>query len=222
MFKVETEFPIAFDSPDHIYPWGTKRDNHSDTRFILQSIEFIKKIKNKEDIKVMDLGCSGGGLIKEWLSYTDYAIGLEGSDYSIKHQRAEWPELHNKNLFTCDISRPFKISKDDIPYKCDIITAWEVIEHMNPTRLDLFFDNIWNHLEDGGIFLGSGSDVSDSHEGHELHLSPFSKEKWETEIIPLDKFNIIAFPVSNVVRNGCSFYFCIQKVKDKNQLVSLF
>ena len=33
-FRVETEYPIAFDSPDHLYPWGTKRDNHTSESFI--------------------------------------------------------------------------------------------------------------------------------------------------------------------------------------------
>ncbi len=25
-FRVETEYPIAIDSPDHLYPWGTKNE----------------------------------------------------------------------------------------------------------------------------------------------------------------------------------------------------
>ena len=98
MFRVETEFPIAFDSPDHLMPWGTKRDNHSSPSFIQESIAHFKMDRS---VKFMDLGCSGGGLVKEWLTYTNFAIGLEGSDYSLKHKRASWPELYKRNLFTC-------------------------------------------------------------------------------------------------------------------------
>tara|TARA_R110000744_G_scaffold46571_4_gene102906 strand:+ start:2026 stop:2703 length:678 start_codon:yes stop_codon:yes gene_type:complete len=225
MFSVETDFPIAFDSPDHLMPWGAKRDNHSDTKFILQGIEYSKP-KNqdgsKRAIKVADLGCSGGGLIKEWLDYTPMAIGLEGSDYSAKHQRAEWRTLYNNNLFTCDISRPFQINYNNEPYKADFISAWEVIEHIEPTRLGVLFDNVWNHLEDGGIFLGSGAHESDSPEGMELHLSLHTQIEWESEIFPLDKFNIIPYPLTSHVRSGCDFYFCIQKKEDPNRLVSLF
>ena len=217
MFRIETEYPIAFDSPDHIKPWGTKRDNHSDTRFILNSLNHI----NKTPARVMDLGC-GGGLIKEWLSYTECAIGLEGSDYSLKNNRAEWPELANKNLFTCDVSRPYQVYYNDEKYKCNMISAWEVIEHIHPDRLDVFFDNVWNHLDEGGIFLGSASDVPDSPEGLELHLSAFSQEKWENELIPLDKFEVISYPFDAYVRYGCSFYFCIRKRDNERQLKSLF
>ena len=127
MFRVETEFPIAFDSPDHLMPWGTKRDNHSSTSFIQESIAHFKMDRS---VKFMDLGCSGGGLVKEWLTYTNFAIGLEGSDYSLKHKRASWPELYKRNLFTCDISRPYKVSYNSQVYKCDLISAWEVVEHI--------------------------------------------------------------------------------------------
>ena len=222
MFKVVTDYPIAFDSPDHLYPHGTKRDNFTDVHFILQFIEWYKSIyiagipaiRYTDPLTIMDVGCSGGALVKDWLKYTPYAVGLEGSDYSVKHERAEWPDLYNKNLFTCDISREFQVYYDDIPYECDLITAWEVIEHIPPDRLDIFFKNIWKHLKEGGVFLGSGCAASDKTGGVELHLSAFPKEKWEREIIPKDKFNIIAYPLIAVVRIA-DFYFCTIKSSKK-------
>ena len=207
MFRVETEFPIAFDSPDHLMPWGTKRDNHSSTSFIQESIAHFKMDRS---VKFMDLGCSGGGLVKEWLTYTNFAIGLEGSDYSLKHKRASWPELYKRNLFTCDISRPYKVSYNSQVYKCDLISAWEVVEHIETTRLDVFFNNIWEHLEDGGLFLASGHTESDAPEGVELHLSAFPKEKWIDELIPTDKFYVIEYPLESVVRQG-HFFLSLQK-----------
>lgn len=209
MFRVETEFPIAFDSPDHLMPWGTKRDNHSSTSFITEVISYLGLDRK---IKFMDLGCSGGGLVKEWLRYTKHSVGLEGSDYSLKHERAEWPTLYNKSLFTCDISRPYKVYYNDDNYKCNLISAWEVIEHIDPTRLDVFFKNIWDHLEDGGIFVGSGATESDMPEGVELHLSAFPKEKWINELIPTDMFEFEEYPIKSVVRTGCDFYFCLKKI----------
>ena len=141
-FKVETEFPIAFDSPDHLYPWGTKHDNHTNENFVQ---EIISRFVSKSKVKVIDLGCSGGGLIRSWLSHTENAIGLEGSDYSVKAGRAEWPALYNKNLFTCDVSRPYQIMQDGEPFKANIITAWELIEHIEPTRVDEFLKMIDRH-----------------------------------------------------------------------------
>jgi hypothetical protein len=54
----------------------------------------------------MDLGCSGGGIILDALLRGHMAIGLEGSDVSLKQQRAEWRVIPN-HLFTCDITKPF-------------------------------------------------------------------------------------------------------------------
>jgi len=38
----------------------------------------------------MDIRCSGGGLVLDGILKGHFAIGLEGSDYSKKRQRAEW------------------------------------------------------------------------------------------------------------------------------------
>jgi predicted TPR repeat methyltransferase len=215
-FRVETEFPIAFDSPDHLYPWGTKRDNNTNEGFIR---DIISRFLSDNKVRVIDLGCSGGGLIKNWLDYTEYAIGLEGSDYSVKHERAEWPELHNKNLFTCDVTRPYQIMYDDKPYKANIITAWELIEHIEPTRVDDFFKMIDNHLEVDGIFVGSGTDSSDCPEGQELHLSPYEKSFWDHHAAKF-YYQDIPYPFAHSVRTG-SYLFCYKKT-DPNKLQALF
>ena len=33
-YKIETKFPVAFESLDHLHPFGTVRDNHSNSVFI--------------------------------------------------------------------------------------------------------------------------------------------------------------------------------------------
>lgn len=173
-FTIKTEFPVAFDSPDHIYPWGTANDNTSHPGFV----EDIQNYFQQKEIFFMDLGCSGGQLVKEFLDAGAIAIGLEGSDYSIQHNRANWPELNNKNLFTCDISQPYQILFNNNSVKFDCISAWEVVEHIKTDRLDQFFENIFNHLNDKGIFCCSISTVPDPHGEIELHQTVWSKEKW--------------------------------------------
>ena len=215
-FRVETEYPIAFDSPDHLYPWGTKRDNHTNENFVR---EILARFLIEGKIHVMDLGCSGGGLIKSWLDHTEYAIGLEGSDYSAKNARAEWPELHNKNLFTCDVSRPYQVMYDDKPYKANIITAWELIEHIEPSRVDEFFKMVDKHLVVEGVFVGSGSAEHDAPEGHELHLSPHDKTFWDEKATQLG-YEVISYPFGQIVREG-SFRFCYKK-NDLSKLRPLF
>jgi SAM-dependent methyltransferase len=180
MIKVITKYPIAFDSPDHLYPWGTKRDNSTNIKFI----DEIENYFGNKKISYMDIGCSGGQLVKDFGERGHISIGLEGSDYSLINDRANWAELANKLLFTCDVSYPFTILNDDEPLKFDCITAWELIEHLHPERLDAFFQNVLNHLSDDGLFCASIATVPDKPEGHDLHLSVFSPQTWIEEILP--------------------------------------
>ena len=215
-FRVETEYPIAIDSPDHLYPWGTKNDNSTNENFVQ---EIISRFLSNNKLRVIDLGCSGGALIKSWLNHTEYAVGLEGSDYSAKNARAEWPELHNKNLFTCDVSRPYQIMYDDKPYRANIITAWELIEHIDPSRVDDFFSMVDKHLVEDGIFVGSGTNTSDAPEGHELHISRHEKPFWDEKAKGL-YYKDVPYPFGHFVRDG-SYLFCYKKT-NPNKLEVLF
>ena len=191
--KIETEYPIAFDSPDHLIPEGTKNDNSTNPYFIKD----VERYFNRK-VRALDLGCSGGQLIRDFITEGHVAIGLEGSDYSIKHQRANWPELHNKALFTCDISRPFKVLDDNTPVQFDCISAWEVIEHIHPTRLDQFFTNITNHMHESSIFVGS---IFLGHSVHDVwHQSALSAQEW-TPILERFFKPLPQCPIANWVRN---------------------
>ena len=69
--EVTTDKPVAIDSLDHIHPWGTKQDNSKNLRF-------NKKIFNWmpiENLRVLDIGCSGGGFVKSMHDAGALAIG---------------------------------------------------------------------------------------------------------------------------------------------------
>lgn len=209
LFKVITEYPVAFDSPDHLYPWGTMRDNSTNAWFIA---EVLNRCGN-QPINFMDLGCSGGQLTIDFLNKGNNAIGLEGSDYSAKIGRANWGEYYNKNLFTCDISRPFQVLYNDEPYKCDCITAWEVIEHLSKEGLDNMFNNILNHLKDDGFFCGTISMKQEILEGFVLHQTVMDKNAWYEFLQNyFDTSNTYDF--QNAVRNDDgSFHVLLKKKK---------
>lgn len=215
--KIKTDYPIAFDSPDHLYPWGTKNDNHTSPELIRE----IEKYFVNKRLSILDIGCSGGQFVLDFHNRGHLAVGIEGSDYSIRHQRANWPAWHNRLLFTCDASRPYEITDDqDKKIIFDCISAWEVIEHIHPDSLDQFFENISNHMHDESIFIGSVSLVGDYHDGNgafdkkvELHQSIFSKEKWVNEILG-KRFNVFEYDFSHKVRHETtSFYVRLTKKK---------
>ena len=150
--KLITEYPIAYESLDHLYPHGTIRDNTRYPRFVEKCEEILG---NKSELSFLDLGCSGGGMVLEAALRGHTAMGLEGSDSSKKEQRAEW-RLLGERLKTCDITKPFRLENlDGEVKKFDIITAWEVMEHIQETDLPQMLENIRNHLSDTGYFVAS-------------------------------------------------------------------
>lgn len=204
MIKIKTDFPVAFDSYDHIRPHGTANDNYTN----LQYIEEIENYFKGRQIAYLDLGCAGGQLAIDFLNRGHLSVGLEGSDYSLQRKRANWAVHTNTALFTCDISRPFEVLDDnDERILFDCISANEVLEHIPNERLNALMQNIYNHLADGGIFVGSVATTVEP-----WHVSVFSKEYWYNEIFePL--FFVEEYPFKNKVRSSesTSFYVMLKK-----------
>lgn len=179
---LKTDYPVALESDDHKFPFGTKQDDTRHPRFI-RKCESLFSVDR--DIKFLDLGCSGGGMVLDACLRGHIGIGLEGSDFSYLNQRAEWRVLHN-NLFTCDISKDFtlcdKTSSEIV--KFEVITAWEVLEHLTEDELKQLFINIKKHLTDDGYFIGSVSTVDSFYPGTSINLHKTVKPReWWLEKI---------------------------------------
>jgi 2-polyprenyl-3-methyl-5-hydroxy-6-metoxy-1,4-benzoquinol methylase len=152
MITVNTDYPIAVDSLDHINPYGCIQDSNTNYDYI----DEIKNYFNNKQLKVLDIGCAGGQLMIDHHNKGDIAVGLEGSSNAINGKgKGNWSTFKDKVLFLCDASRPYyiKINKEII--KFNFIQSWEVIEHIPGERLNTFFTNIKNHLDDDGLFCGS-------------------------------------------------------------------
>ena len=54
---LKTDYPVAFNSPDHLMPWGTMRDNTTNADFIEEIHEFIKLNYGLDNFNFLDLGC---------------------------------------------------------------------------------------------------------------------------------------------------------------------
>lgn len=176
-FRLLTEHPVAVYSQDHIVPGGTMHDNSRNSRFNKKLYRLLLHIS---PIRICDLGCAGGGFVKDCLDDGHVAIGIEGSDYSTKWdgpggtreerelrkpgRRAEWATIPD-NLFTADITKPFEVTVGDPadrmsfrPAVFDVFTAWEVMEHLHESDLPVLCDNVRHHLAPGGIWVMSVSE----------------------------------------------------------------
>jgi len=166
-FYLETEHPIAEDSPDHIQPRATARDNSKNRNFN----KSLRDLYPDRPLAVLDFGCAGGGMVRTLIEDGFTAIGLEGSDYNLENQSKEWPYIPD-NLFTCDIGFPFVLhTGDGKPYQFDIVTAWEFVEHLPEDRLPTMIANAKKHLKVGGLMVGSTNKFGSVFDGVEHHLT---------------------------------------------------
>ena len=182
-WQVETAHPVAIDSLDHLHPFGTATDNHRSDAFC-QRLRDLLKTENPPSI--LDIGCAGGAMVSDMWSQGWDAIGIEGSDYSLINRRAEWEYFAGECLFTADATKPFTIqrkSEDGIfTARFDVVTAWEVLEHIEETDLDCFLDNITFHIKTDGYFICSIASFPSPHDGVELHRTLREPAWWEAKL----------------------------------------
>jgi 2-polyprenyl-3-methyl-5-hydroxy-6-metoxy-1,4-benzoquinol methylase len=177
LFVAQTDSPVATDSPDHKWPKGTAADNSSNRNF---NLKLYAHFNGRSDLRVLDLGCAGGGFVKSFLEDGYVAVGVEGSDWSKKLRSAEWDTIPH-HLLTSDITRPFEIrtlAGEPVRFHC--VTAWEVLEHIPMEKLLFLIQNITKHLTSDGIFVASVDTAPDSNPvtGAVYHATLRPKRWW--------------------------------------------
>lgn len=209
--EVKTDKPVAVDSPDHICPVGAANDNHSHQGYIDEVVSYFAG----KQMNVMDLGCAGGQLAVDFYHRGHFSIGLEGSSFPKENERFNWSRHAGTVLHNADLTEPYEIYRDGERVLFDCISAWEVVEHIHPDKLQVFFDNIESNLKPDGIFVASINISPDdrtlpSGEVLHLHQSVFPEDHWRNVI--LSDRDIIPYPFKNAVR-VCkeSFNICLKR-----------
>lgn len=206
---VDTEKPIAFDSPDHLVPWGTANDNSRNYRFNEKIYQIYYSYPRPW--RILDIGCAGGGFVRDCLNDGCFAIGLEGSDYSKKFKRAEWATIPD-NLFTCDVTEDFDIAIQTGDKKTavsfEIITSWELMEHIAEDKIVAVAQNVKKHLAPHGLWIMSVATVDDIVNGINLHQTVKPKEWWIEKFSSLGLYHIptfVDFFNTQFVRGGTKY-----------------
>ena len=176
MITLDTQFPIAYESDDHRFPWGTRTSNANNGYF---RAKLLRLFDENINWALLDLGCSGGAFVESLHEMGVAAVGIEGSDYSWKNKRGSWSKLGGHRLFTSDITKPFSLRLHDVPMMFDVITAWDVLEHLHRGDFATTFENVHRHLKNEGICIFSVATVSDCVNGVELHKTIMSRNHWE-------------------------------------------
>jgi hypothetical protein len=170
---INTDHPVAIYSDDHKFPRGVRNDNSRHPRFV----RAVEQVFNRK-VRHLDLGCAGGGLVLDFLLRGHESVGIEGSDFALREQRAEWRVIP-RHLFTADITKPFSFSRaDGSKARFDVITAWEVLEHIPEASLSGMCTNLRENLSEDGIFVGSIATFEDR--------DPETGAVWHVTVKPRD------------------------------------
>jgi len=173
-FSIDTQHEFAFNSQDFINPKGSKND-------FTRSPSFVGSVNRMfgRSVSYLDIGCANGGLVNDFLVQGNVAIGIEGSDLGFVTKQDHWKVIP-KTLFNADVTKPFFMKKDSQPCTFDVIGAWEVLEHIQEEDLDVFFENVLNHLSDNSIFMASVAQFPDfdPQTGEAWHVTLKSRDWW--------------------------------------------
>ena len=212
--KLITQHPIAETSVDHLFPRGTANDNTRWPRFV----RCCEETFNYKTLNFLDLGCAGGGLVRDFALRGHFGMGLEGSDYSKNRLRAEWRTIPG-HLFTCDIAEEFTIvsRSDSSIITFDVISAWDVLEHIEKQRLPIVLDNVARHLSIDGVFIGTVSlrkaRIQPGAEEVNHHATVETRQWWEETFtlagffyLPDHKFQPKDYPRGNGILFPADFF----------------
>lgn len=178
--RLLTDHPIAIHSDDQLFPRGAANDNTRYPRFCIKCEELLGA-----QLRTLDLGCAGGGIVWDFALRGHRSVGLDGSDFALKRQAGMWRLIPNQ-LFTCDITEKYSLvhTETSDPVLFDVISAFEVLEHIPEDRLPQFFSNIKRHLAPKGLFIASVATFPDfdSRTGAVWHVTVKPRNWWLAQL----------------------------------------
>ena len=99
-------------------------------------------ISTQSEVKILDVGCAGGAFLRAAQMENLVATGVEPS---------KWLGEYGRTQYGLDIRTGVLEGQDFAPKSFDIITMWDVIEHVPDPDRDL--KHIATLLKDDGIFV---------------------------------------------------------------------
>lgn len=165
-----THHPHPVDSPDYTHPWGARNDD-------THSPEFVQWVKEHASPGAfcLDLGCAGGGLVADLREAGFEAYGIEGSTAPKEIGREAWLKYPDA-FFHADLGKPWIIAA--LRGEFEVISAWEVLEHIPEQEVGIFLRNVASHLKPGGWFAGTISLREDVVDGIRYHQTVKDLRWW--------------------------------------------
>ena len=163
-FILERTPPLSFNKDgkidlDIMYP--PSMEIRTDDSPYFEFYKCIKATFNLDEIQTFcDIGCSTGHLVYNMLNHTD-ACGVEYFEY----QKENSNDLVKECINVFDIRDPI-----DFDIEFDLVNCTEVAEHIDPSFLHIFLDNIKKIT--GKYLILTWSSTYPTEDGPPQHVSP--------------------------------------------------
>jgi hypothetical protein len=153
-------------------------DSNSQAHVLWSNAEIVHYISElafslSERPAVVEFGC---GAAHQFYFFREFGIqdyvGLDGNPYFIELNRhlADFSD-HFK---VADLQRPVRLGLDGGDLKFDLVTSFEVLEHIDESHVPTFIESMKNHLKLGGVLLCTASLV----DGLDVHVTVKTRDWW--------------------------------------------
>jgi len=163
------------ENPETINPRGSVYDCIS-----ISPTNFIKKTKKifGKNYTHLDLGCGSGSFVYNSRKAGVDSIGVD--NYLDRKKVPYWNSIYKNFYFNADISKDLFLKKNYQDVKFDLITLWEVFEHIDTDKLPTLIQNICRHMHEKSIIVGSICTVRDENplKNAIYHTTVQPKEWW--------------------------------------------
>ena len=156
VFYIEESYDRSQSKEEILDSW--KNLNESTTSHFGNYIVGIDNIK--ENDSVLDLGC-GSGVFLSMVRDAFPDASLTGVDFYIPNQIIK--ALTERNIEGKSANIVEYINELKAPYQYDVVTMWEVIEHLKIDKFKLLLVSLKKVLKPGGRFIFSTPDFFDNH-----------------------------------------------------------
>jgi SAM-dependent methyltransferase len=123
---------------------------------------------------VLDVGCAGGGWLKEWKrAGIDEMLGVDGDYVNVADL-----EIAPEHFTSADLGRPF-----DLRTTFDLVQSLEVAEHIDEAASDVFVSNIVRHARRFIVFSaavpGQGGEHHVNEQPYDFWRQRFAKQGYD-------------------------------------------
>ena len=148
------------------------------------NIEKIKLINNRKDIKILDFGCGEGGyVVAERINgRKSYGVDIKPENIRISNVRRRWNKIETNIFSMIDNNGKTKFPDDYF----DVVTLFQVLEHVRPSDLDKVFDEVKRILSPTGIAYFEIPNKNWPQEGHVMmHFVHWVPERIRNILYPI-------------------------------------